>query len=89
CAQHLPVPVPQRCLHWHSLLRLQDLDRGPVPPGQAQRQEGQDRQCHRPRPRAGLCLLRRGHGLRQGLRRELDPRPPHQPPRGQEGQERR
>lgn len=43
--QHLLVPLSDRSLRWHPLLRLQDLDRVPLPSGQARssrRQEGQE-----------------------------------------------
>ena len=35
--QHLPVPLPPRSLRRNPLLRLQDLDRGPLPTNQARR----------------------------------------------------
>ena len=91
--QHLPLHLPHRWLRRHPVLRLQDLDRGPVPAVQARRPPRQEEQEIR-RLRHREPLLRRRplrlrvhrhlhRRRRQELRRELDPRPPHQPPRRQ------
>lgn len=85
--QHLPVPLPHRSFRWYPLLRLQDLDRGPLPRvlyRQASRRSAQDA------PKGDL-QPHRSHGLvgrPQERRPELDPRPPHEQAQCEKGEER-